>query len=215
MRRPLQEISGIKLFLTYTHGMNFLAHLHLASLAQSSLLGNLMADFVRGNPDGQFAPPVVAGIRMHRRIDVITDSHPEVKTAKMLFSAGYRRVAPIALDVVWDHFLARHWLRLEPGLPLRAFIQRVESEIVPALPDTPESFQALNHYLWRERWLERYADLAFLAPVFNGMAGRRPRLVALSGIYPEIERHYPALEACFWRLYPDLMHMAGRGAESL
>ncbi|MEQ2016588.1 ACP phosphodiesterase, partial [Photorhabdus bodei] len=27
--------------------MNFLAHLHLATLADSSLLGNLMADFVR------------------------------------------------------------------------------------------------------------------------------------------------------------------------
>ena len=30
--------------------MNFLAHLHLAHLADSSLPGNLMADFVRGNP---------------------------------------------------------------------------------------------------------------------------------------------------------------------
>ncbi|STU59390.1 phosphodiesterase [Klebsiella pneumoniae subsp. ozaenae] len=29
--------------------MNFLAHLHLAHLADSSLPGNLMADFVRGN----------------------------------------------------------------------------------------------------------------------------------------------------------------------
>ncbi|WP_410016217.1 ACP phosphodiesterase [Sodalis sp. C49] len=195
--------------------MNFLAHLHLASLAQSSLLGNLMADFVRGNPDGQFPEPVAAGIRMHRRIDVITDSHPEVKAAKALFSPDYRRVAPIALDVVWDHFLARHWRRVEPEVSLRRFVQRVEGEIKPALPGTPESFQALNDYLWRERWLERYAELGFLAPVFNGMASRRPRLVALSGIFPEIELHYTALEACFWRLYPDLMQMAGRGAGSL
>ncbi|EYU17222.1 ACP phosphodiesterase, partial [Photorhabdus aegyptia] len=47
--------------------MNFLAHLHLATLADSSLLGNLMADFVRGNPEGQYSADVVAGIRMHRR----------------------------------------------------------------------------------------------------------------------------------------------------
>lgn len=32
--------------------MNFLAHIHLAQRAQSSLLGNLMADFVRGDPEG-------------------------------------------------------------------------------------------------------------------------------------------------------------------
>lgn len=34
--------------------MNFLAHLHLAHLADSSLPGNLMADFVRGNPQGDY-----------------------------------------------------------------------------------------------------------------------------------------------------------------
>ncbi|HGV2951774.1 ACP phosphodiesterase, partial [Escherichia coli] len=50
--------------------MNFLAHLHLAHLAESSLSGNLLADFVRGNPEESFPPDVVAGIHMHRRIDV-------------------------------------------------------------------------------------------------------------------------------------------------
>ncbi len=41
--------------------MNFLAHLHLASLANSSFLGNLMADFVRGTPEEQYSAPVAAG----------------------------------------------------------------------------------------------------------------------------------------------------------
>ncbi len=36
--------------------MNFLAHLHLADLAESSLSGNLLADFVRGNPEESFPP---------------------------------------------------------------------------------------------------------------------------------------------------------------
>lgn len=82
--------------------MNFLAHLHLATLADSSLLGNLMADFVRGNPQQGFSDDVVSGIRLHRRIDVLTDSQAEVKAAAAHFSADYRRVAPITLDVLWD-----------------------------------------------------------------------------------------------------------------
>jgi len=192
--------------------MNYLAHLHLASLAESSLLGNLMADFVRGNPDSQFPDTVVAGIRMHRRIDVLTDTHPQVKAAKGLFSSEYRRVAPIALDVVWDHFLARHWSHFEPDLSLREFILSAESTIAPTLQGTPHDFQSLNNFLWRERWLERYAELGFLERVLNGMAHRRPRLVALGGIFTEIEQHYPALEEGFWRLYPDLMHIAATGA---
>lgn len=54
MRSALQKLSYVAPLLPHTDGMNFLAHLHLATLAQSSLLGNLMADFVRGDPEGLY-----------------------------------------------------------------------------------------------------------------------------------------------------------------
>lgn len=73
--------------------MNFLAHLHLAHLADSSLSGNLLADFVRGNPADEWPADVVEGIFMHRRIDVLTDNLPEVTEAKAWFRAETRRVA--------------------------------------------------------------------------------------------------------------------------
>jgi len=101
--------------------MNFLAHLHLATLADSSLLGNLLADFVRGNVQAQWPAPVAAGIALHRRIDVLTDNLPEVRTARQWFRPETRRVAPITLDVIWDHFLARHWKQFQPDISLAAF----------------------------------------------------------------------------------------------
>lgn len=188
--------------------MNFLAHLHLAMLAQSSLLGNLLADFVRGNPAGEYAPNVVAGIMMHRRVDVLADSLPQVKTCRDYFSGQHRRVAPITLDVVWDHFLARHWQQLEPLSSLHSFTQQARSQIVPYLPLTPPRFQNLNCYLWPERWLERYAELPFIAKVLQSMATRRPRLAALAGSFADIERHYPQLETHFWQFYPQMMQQA-------
>ena len=74
--------------------MNFLAHLHLAHLADSSLPGNLMADFVRGNPQGDYPAEIIDGIFMHRRIDVMTDNLAEVKEAREWFRPQTRRVAP-------------------------------------------------------------------------------------------------------------------------
>ncbi len=65
--------------------MNFLAHLHLAHLADSSLPGNLMADFVRSNPQGDYPAEIIDGIFMHRRIDVMTDNLAEVKEAREWF----------------------------------------------------------------------------------------------------------------------------------
>ncbi|OMQ25377.1 ACP phosphodiesterase [Serratia oryzae] len=188
--------------------MNFLAHLHLAQLAESSLLGNLLADFVRGNPAGDYDPEVVAGIMMHRRVDVLTDTLLEVRACRDYFSAEFRRVAPITLDVVWDHFLARHWQQLEPTRSLQHFTQEARGQIVPHLPLTPARFQNLNHYLWQERWLERYAELPFIANVLQGMANRRPRLGALAGSFADVERHYHQLEAHFWQFYPQIMQQA-------
>ncbi|CAM3530824.1 ACP phosphodiesterase [Rouxiella silvae] len=188
--------------------MNFLAHLHLAKLADSSLLGNLMADFVRGNPDGLYSEDVTHGIRMHRRVDVMTDSLPEVKVAREFFSADYRRVSPITLDVVWDHFLSLHWDRLCPETPLPLFINQCRLAIEPHLSATPERFRNLNTYLWPQRWMERYAELAFIKDVLQGMANRRPKLAALAGSFYDVERNYALLERQFWQFYPQMMQQA-------
>nr|WP_304185197.1 ACP phosphodiesterase [Hafnia alvei] len=188
--------------------MNFLAHLHLASLANSSLYGNILADFVRGNPQGNYSDKVIDGIFMHRRVDVMTDRLPQVLEAKRFFREEFRRVAPITLDVVWDHFLALHWQELEPAISLQAFVNRAKIEIMPMLPDSPERFQNLNAYMWQERWLERYAELPFIAKVLQGMANRRPKLGALAGSFIDIENNYVLLEQTFWQFYPQMIAQA-------
>ncbi|ELG4814662.1 ACP phosphodiesterase [Salmonella enterica] len=188
--------------------MNFLAHLHLAHLADSSLSGNLLADFVRGNPATHYPPDVVEGIYMHRRIDVMTDNLPEVREAREWFRHETRRVAPITLDVMWDHFLSRHWTQISPDFPLQAFVGYAHAQVATILPDSPPRFVNLNDYLWSEKWLERYRDMDFIQNVLNGMANRRPRLDALRDSWYDLDAHYDALEERFWHFYPRMMAQA-------
>jgi len=192
--------------------MNFLAHLHLAHLADSSLSGNLLADFVRGNPETHYSPDVVAGIFMHRRIDVMTDNLPQVREAKEWFRSETRRVAPITLDVMWDHFLSRHWSQLSPDFPLQEFVCYAREQVMTILPDSPPRFINLNNYLWSEQWLVRYRDMDFIQNVLNGMASRRPRLDALRDSWYDLDAHYDALETRFWQFYPRMMAQASRKA---
>ncbi|NUL38892.1 ACP phosphodiesterase [Kosakonia sacchari] len=188
--------------------MNFLAHLHLAHLADSSLPGNLLADFVRGNPQDLYPVEIVDGIQMHRRIDVMTDNLPEVKTAREWFRPETRRVAPITLDVMWDHFLSRHWTQISPDFPLDDFVHYARAQVSTILPDSPPRFVNLNNYLWSERWLERYREMAFIQNVLNGMANRRPRLDALRDSWQDLDANYAALESQFWEFYPRMMAQA-------
>ncbi|AGN87402.1 ACP phosphodiesterase [Enterobacter sp. R4-368] len=188
--------------------MNFLAHLHLAHLADSSLPGNLLADFVRGNPQDLYPMEIVDGIQMHRRIDVMTDNLPEVKTAREWFRPETRRVAPITLDVMWDHFLSRHWAQISSDFPLEDFVRYARAQVATILPDSPPRFVNLNNYLWSERWLERYREMAFIQNVLNGMANRRPRLDALRDSWQDLDANYAALESQFWAFYPRMMAQA-------
>ncbi|ECY5565257.1 ACP phosphodiesterase, partial [Salmonella enterica subsp. enterica serovar Durham] len=185
---------------------------HLAHLADSSLSGNLLADFVRGNPATHYPPDVVEGIYMHRRIDVMTDNLPEVREAREWFRHETRRVAPITLDVMWDHFLSRHWTQISPNFPLQAFVGYAHAQVATILPDSPPRFVNLNDYLWSEKWLERYRDMDFIQNVLNGMANRRPRLDALRDSWYDLDAHYDALEERFWHFYPRMMAQAARKA---
>jgi len=170
--------------------MNFLAHLHLAQRAQSSLLGNLMADFVRGDPEGLYSPDVVAGIRIHRQVDKFTDQHPIVINAKQLFRPPYRRVAAITLDLVWDHFLALYWDQIEAKQTLPQFVHYARQQIEPNLYYTPKKFQELNEYLWSQNWLIHYAEPEYINNVLNSMARRRPKLANLIDSFDDFILHY-------------------------
>lgn len=188
--------------------MNFLAHLHLASLAESSLLGNLVADFVKGDPYQYYPVAIADGIMMHRRVDKMTDTLPIVKQARGLFSPEHQRVAPITLDVIWDHFLARQWSEFELRSTLSEFNDWAEQEIKPNVHITPEDFQYLNQHLWQENWLEKYADLTFIAKVLKGMANRRPKLARLATSIDDIQKNYSELEHIFGNFYPDMIQKA-------
>lgn len=188
--------------------MNFLAHLHLAHLADSSLPGNLLADFVRGNPENLYPQAIVDGIHLHRRIDVMTDNLPEVKIAREAFRPLTRRVAPITLDVMWDHFLSRHWAQVSPDFPLDDFIRYAHAQVATILPDSPPRFVNLNNYLWSERWMERYREMHFIQNVLNGMANRRPRLEALRDSWQDLDANYALLERLFWDFYPRMIAQA-------
>ncbi|HGJ5884414.1 ACP phosphodiesterase [Arsenophonus sp.] len=188
--------------------MNFLAHLHLAQRAQSSLLGNLMADFVRGDPEGLYSPDVVTGIRMHRQVDKFTDQHPIVINAKQLFRPPYRRVAAITLDLVWDHFLALYWDQIEAKQTLPQFVHYARQQIEPNLYYTPEKFQELNEYLWSQNWLIHYAEPEYINNVLNSMARRRPKLANLIGSFDDFILHYHDFSVFFWQLYPAMIAFA-------
>ncbi len=111
--------------------MNYLAHLWLTEQAGLPLPGAILGDLVHGRLDGRFPAALERSIRLHRRVDAVTDSHPLVTAQRTTFGPGARRYAGIVLDLVHDHALVLDWERYsaEPlGLFARRAAQAVAAE---------------------------------------------------------------------------------------
>lgn len=187
--------------------MNILAHLHLATLANSSLIGNSVADFVKGDPYLVYPKTIADGIMLHRKIDSMVDGLTEVKQAKTRFIKPHQRVAPIALDIVWDHFLSKHWTDYGMGQSVSEFDQYTRQQIQPFIHLYPEHYQHFMQSMWQGKWLENYANLEFVGKVLNGMATRRPKLWLLKETIYDIKQHYKEFEALFFILYPKMCRL--------
>ena len=70
--------------------MNFLAHIYLSDDDEQVMIGNFIADFVKGKKKDDYPPAIKKGIELHRSIDDFTDHHPLVLRSKQRISPAVR-----------------------------------------------------------------------------------------------------------------------------
>jgi len=188
--------------------MNFLAHLHIAQHTKTSFVGNFLGDFVKGDPQGKFNDEIVQGIRLHRFVDSYTDQHQLVKSTKPFFRQELRRYSPIALDMFWDHCLAKHWLEFHK-LALADFCQQAQLQIQAesALEENalPERFQKVSGLVWQGKWLQSYAEIENIQYGLKRMSLRSARMAPLALTGETLVEHYDLLSELFFSLYPDVL----------
>ena len=135
--------------------MNFLGHIFLAPSDDELLLGNFIADSVKGNPDGHFPSRIAEGIRLHRRIDAFTDRHPLVKQGVERFRETQGRYAAVVIDVVYDHVLASNWQQFH-DVELNTYTDSVYQRLEARSHHFPPHVQRYFPYMKQQNWLYNY-----------------------------------------------------------
>ena len=184
--------------------MNFLAHLYLSKTFDDAMVGNLMADFVKGNPAGLHNREVCQGIALHRSIDTFTDAHPVVRESKARLSPTYRHYAGVIVDIFYDHFLAVHWGQFN-GVPLPEFARAVYRLLNEKKPLLTDQMRMVAKYMQEQNWLVGYAQLAGIERVFQGMARRTRFVSGMERATEDLRRDYTYYEKEFFRYFPDLI----------
>ena len=90
-----------------TDRVNLLAHALLAGDSEESILGNLIADFVRPAEVERLSAAVRTGVTMHRHIDAFTDRHSVVQRSIARIGRDWGWFSGILIDVYYDHVARR------------------------------------------------------------------------------------------------------------
>lgn len=187
--------------------MNHLAHVFLAPDSAEARVGSILGDFTR-NVDIETLPrDVRRGVRHHLRVDSFTDRHPQVLASKALFSNQRRRFAGVALDILYDHFLIRHWDRFS-GVPREHFIETTYAELRQYQTIMPEPMRRVTESLVAHNWFGAYQDLDNIGHALDRVADRIRFPNRFCGMIGEIRELHPELEQRFLNFFPELQEAA-------
>lgn len=193
--------------------MNYLAHLYFAQPNADSHFGNLLGDFGGKIHTQQLSIAVQHGLENHYLVDKFTDSHSAVKQAKHLFSPKRKRFAGIALDVLFDHFLIRHWSQFNE-VPLAQFKQSSYALLNENLNYMPSKMQQVITRMTKNDWFKEYETVEGIGYALDNIAKRIRFTNQFNGSIEDIHRHYDELEAVFLAFFPKLIaHVNKHGAE--
>jgi acyl carrier protein phosphodiesterase len=188
--------------------MNFLAHLYLSGNRTKIMVGNFIGDFVKGrNLHDRYEPEIVAGIEMHRAIDLFTDSHSTVTQSKNRLRPKYRHYSGVIVDVFYDHFLARNWDTYHKEL-LPDFARRTYTLIQEHAAILPEDVKHMLPYMIQGNWLVNYARVEGIHRALSGMASRTPYESKMNEATADLEASYEEFKKEFEIFFPQLKEWA-------
>lgn len=184
--------------------MNFLAHMLLSCESDTLVTGNFLGDLLRNRDIANLPEAIRIGVQLHRKIDMFTDKHPNVKKSSRLLHERHGKYAPVLVDVFFDFFLSRHWSRFHPE-PMTTFSRKIYQQLLSHLDIMPERTQRQLQAMVQDDWLMNYATYEGMELTIRRLSRRVSRPQQLAEAVDSLKMFEPKLEANFLAFFPEIM----------
>lgn len=194
--------------------MNFLAHIYLSGKDEELILGNFIADAIKGKKYLKYPPGVQKGILLHRGIDTFTDTHPIVKSSAAKLHKNYSHYSGVIVDIFYDHFLASQWKHYS-NVPLEDFVANFYKLLQRNFDLLPAPIQGFLPYMVADNWLLSYASLEGIDRILYQMNIRTKNIVKMDRAGNELKEHYEEFEKEFKMFFPQLQEFSQQKISTL
>jgi len=191
--------------------MNFLAHLYLACLPKGQagydeelLVGNFIADSVKGNKYQLFSPTISRGILMHRQVDYFSDHNPFYLQSVHRLQPAHGKYSGIITDMFYDYFLAINW-NTYSSIDLRKFCDDAYRILASHQDVMPEESRTILEYMIKHDWLYSYRETEGIRRALNGMSKRMKYYFPMDNAVSELENNASMYNRHFSAFFPLLI----------
>lgn len=184
--------------------MNYLAHIYLSGNDDHILIGNFIADGIKGKKYLKYPADIQKGILLHREIDTFTDAHPIVRQSTKRLHKNYSHYSGIIVDILYDHFLAKNWTNYA-DIPLEVYVANFYQLLQDNYALLPKRIQKMMPYMISDNWLVTYASVAGISKILYQMNIRTKNKSKMNLAVQELEQYYPEFEDEFTRFFDELI----------
>lgn len=187
--------------------MNFLAHAFLSGNDPELLIGNFVADSIKGKTLADYPLRIRDGVALHRAIDCFTDNHAVVRESIALLRPVFSKFSGVVLDIYFDHFLARNWAQWSEK-ELSEYVLWVYKILIRRYLVLPPRSKRILPFMMAQNWLVGYANFHDLERVFRGMSRRSNFYSGMELAVIFLEENHTQLEKSFNAYFPDLIQFS-------
>jgi acyl carrier protein phosphodiesterase len=183
--------------------MNYLAHFYLSHYDENLIVGNYIADDIKGKAYLKYPSGIQEGILLHRKIDEFTDTHNVVLKSKNLIRTHQRKFTPVVIDVFYDYFLANDWDKHSKE-ELKDFTQYIYKTLFKNINYLPLKSQLRLSFMAKNNWLFNYSEIKGINKALTGMSKRTKYVNNMSNAHETLIDNEESLKNDFTQFFPDL-----------
>ena len=184
--------------------MNYLAHIYLSENENEIIIGNFMADSIKGKNYLNYSKGLQTGILLHRFIDSFTDNHKTYRNSKKLLQPTFNHYSGIIMDIFYDYFLAINWKKYHKT-PYEEFVLNFY-ELLENNKNllTLQTLQILPIMI-KNNWLLKYRTPEGIKIILSQMSNRIKSKIPLENSIDILEKNHSILEKDFFIFFDDII----------
>jgi len=183
--------------------MNFLAHIYLSGDNEGIIIGNFIADGIKGKEYTKYPLQIQKGILLHRGIDSFTDQHPIVRKSTAKLHENYGHYSGVIVDILYDHFLAKNWKKYHKQ-PLDTYVQDFYKLLNSEYELLPTKIQMMLPFMISNNWLLSYETIPGISRILEQMNRRTRNKSKMNLAVVELKKYYKEFEEEFTSFFSEL-----------